>query len=334
LKIAIVGAGVAGSFLYALLVQNTRHHVDIYDAKPIRGMGCAWAVPERQFKDLLSEVGLNAYDYLLSRVSLTDSEGVVYKLHNMITINKPRLLSDLVKSKLIKVTKVTSPPKGYDLIVDATGFERALLGPPKGIYFYASCVQYVSEVPTLVEGQAAAALSPYGYAWAMPLVKDRYHYGAGAIVKEHVYELLRKLECRHPRKKDYCSCKKTILASAPSLIEPKILRLNETVIVGVGEAVGTTQVFSYEGIVPALKSAKLLAENIEDVDAYISLLIADSEFKYHRPLTLAYQDFLRSRFFNTFKLIKNMPKGRYGSEISKLSKLKLTAKMLLSLWFG
>ncbi|RLF34630.1 MAG: hypothetical protein DRN03_06590, partial [Thermoplasmata archaeon] len=41
LKIAIVGAGVAGSFLYALLTQNTKHHVDIYDTKPIRGMGCA-----------------------------------------------------------------------------------------------------------------------------------------------------------------------------------------------------------------------------------------------------------------------------------------------------
>lgn len=332
MRIAIVGAGVAGSYLHALLTSNTNHSVDIYDAMPIRGRGCAWAVPEAQFRDLVKEVCLNPSDYILSRVSKTDSQGVIYKLNNMVVINKPRLLSDLVKPKAIKISEVASPPTGYDLVVDATGFRRVLLGPPKGPHVIAPCVQLVSEVPTLEEDQAAAALSPYGYAWAMPLGRGRYHYGAGAIAKDHVHALLRKLESRHPRRRDYCYCEKSVLASSPSLLEPKVKKAGGLVVVGVGEAVGTTCPVSYEGIVPAMKSAKLLAESVDDLSSYVSTLQSDPEFTYNGPLLTSYLEYLRSRFIKSFKLLSKMPKGRYGSEIGKFSKLKLTFKMLLALW--
>ena len=66
-RIAIVGAGSAGSFLASLLSQEGID-VIVYERSRKLGCYCAWGTVESELRELLRKVGLNVKDYVLSKV--------------------------------------------------------------------------------------------------------------------------------------------------------------------------------------------------------------------------------------------------------------------------
>jgi len=128
LKIAIMGAGMTGAYLYRLL-QDRNHTVSIFDKRPGTRCGltpCAWGT-SRGFRELVTDSGLDPSHYILQRFDYILLEGLRLEA-DLMTFDKQRLIQDLLQDAAIDY----SPPDfgGFDRVIDATGVARALLPPP------------------------------------------------------------------------------------------------------------------------------------------------------------------------------------------------------------
>jgi len=259
-RILIAGAGIAGSYLWRLLVRKGMNPEDIRIVDPGSrtrcGIApCAFGIT-RQFFPLCREVGLNPDKYIfasppvgyLNRMKL-DVKGLMF------SIDKPALIRDLLEGATI----ASSPGEmAADRIIDATGTERAYIGKyEKDVLF--PCIQ------RKVEFTQPSELREYnhhvGYSWIFPLEGNCAHVGIGSTTYD-TEQMKKVVEELAQGGKTLCSCRGYIRGTG--LILP-LVRGN---VWAVGEAGGIVEPLSGAGIVPAIESAKLLVEHWDDPGGY------------------------------------------------------------------
>ena len=130
MRIAIAGAGVAGSYISRLLRLRGYCNVDVFDIRHRIACGihpCGYGV-DGSFAQLARLVGLEPSRYVLHVPPkfLAEVEGVAAKT-TVFMIDKPSLIADLLDGIEVNYERVQADR--YDLLVDATGEARAYAPP-------------------------------------------------------------------------------------------------------------------------------------------------------------------------------------------------------------
>ncbi len=284
LKIAVVGIGVAGSYLLSRL--RDEHTVEGFEmASPSRYYPmCAWGTSRNVMKNFAKNVGLNFDDYLLhtGREMIVDLGGELYpiRLKGLCTFDKKRFEEDLIKDCNVKFNvRVKSIPNGYDLIIDSTGFNRSLL-PKIENQYYIPTIEYRVKFkdPPFDDFYIKPFRGLSGYLWFFPLGDRIYHVGAGDYFKRHckaVEEFVKKYNGEVLMKVG-----RPVRITPPQYCQP----FYNGAVVGVGEAIGTVYPMLGEGIIPSLYSAEALIENLEDLEKYRRTIL-----KIFKPYNTVFQ---------------------------------------------
>ncbi len=287
MKIAIVGGGIVGAYLYRIL-SNNGEDVHIYCRKHITKCGispCAWGTSNR-LKELLEQVGFDPEKYILQDLDhiIIDEVEVMTEL---MTIDKPRLIKDLLGSATINDSSILRDVAsgvditGYERIIDATGVARSFL-PSIENDIVVMCTQCRVHSDKPLKSQIKHR--GVGYAWCFPLSNDEYHIGCGNLtISSH--NLLFDV-CKTWSKGYYkiCSCGSKIRITSPYYSTPFVAYRQDHIrgitipVWGVGEAIGCVAPLTGEGIVPGMKSAQILMQHWEDLGAYTQAIL--KEFKW------------------------------------------------------
>jgi len=241
---------MAGSFLYLLLKQDGEFRVGIKDLRGEPDCKCAWGIVYPEARALYRKVGVRLDDYVLARTRKAIVNGVEFK-SQIVSFDRRRLLRDLWNEMEFRELE------GPDLIVDATGCDRALLPKIRNDVKYAT-IQFLERHKRHEQDEILYIHARRtGYAWAIPLGDGRWHVGAGEKNAERASELLQAFRRRYGFNggSRLCSCRAEVRLLPPSRCRPFISGR----VVGVGEAVGCVSGFG-EGNAPSLKSADILHE--------------------------------------------------------------------------
>jgi flavin-dependent dehydrogenase len=330
-KIAIVGIGVAGAYLLNRLSKE--HEVIGFERMKEQDHDsiCAWATTIEGMRGLIDKTGLNFEDYILHKgvkMDIVANRSFSLRLKGLCTYDKIGLIRDLIKGCDIKYGKmIDSINDEFDLVIDATGFNRTLLPKPKN-ELWIPTIQY--KVKYDKKPFDDFMLKPFpsmsGYFWYFPLDDGYAHVGAGDKNKKHkliVDEFIEKYGGRIVKKVG-----RPVRLTPPALCEPFI----SNNIVGVGESIGTVFALLGEGIIPSTICADLLINNLNNLERYRYLV--------HEKFSIYYDvfRFVRSKINNEFSLVRYLPlllkiylymkkhEDRFGMEIN-ISKLFNIAKL-------
>jgi flavin-dependent dehydrogenase len=303
LRIAIVGAGVAGSYL---LNRLDGHQVECFEMRPQDKWYtvCAWGTSEPYISEMVKKAGFNFGDYVLHRGSkmTVDSPYGAFDLNlrGMVSYDKHRLCEDMLKGHTVHwgthVKEVDGAFADFDLVVDATGMHRSLLPKVKNDLLV-PCIEYQvrsSKIPW-----DDFYIKPYpglsGYLWYFPLWDGTGHLGAGEVhgaYKGEIEAMLKKYDCEVIRK-----------IGRPVRIMPPAycLPFSQGKVVGVGESIGTVFPMLGEGIIPSMQCAEILIKNLDNLDAYQEEVLASTEI-----YTKGYR-FVRSKIDGEFSVLKSFP---------------------------
>lgn len=270
MRLAIVGGGLAGSYLYARL--EGEHEVTIVEktSRDRYVAVCAWGTCLYPLREFARRVGLSFDDYVLHkgremRVRYGGRD-IAVKLDGLVTFDKTRFVLDLRKGAR-EVNAIADPAlfpgHKFDLLLDATGFVRELLPRVSGDL-------WVPTVEYLVKYREAPHddfyVEPFpgltGYAWYFPLGDGLAHVGAGDMRGRHhawVREFLRRHGGEPLR-----------VVGRPVRITPatRALPLHQGRAIAVGEAAGAIFPAVGEGIIPSLQSVEELLASGFDAGAY------------------------------------------------------------------
>jgi flavin-dependent dehydrogenase len=277
MRIAIVGAGVAGSYLYRLL-QGNAHTVDLYDKPAATRCGirpCAWGTSSG-FRDLVSAAGLDPDRYILveSDYVMIDQVRIPGRL---MTFDKQRLIRDMRGKAEIMDGR---PDRSlYNRIIDATGVSRAML-PRIEDDLVLPCLQYRIRTERPLDNRIR--LTSIGYAWIFPLGRGEYHIGCGSLVMDPWKVLLSTgwVDLNIWKKEVICKCRSSIRINSPHRSLPFVGARGGCEIWGVGEAIGCVAPLAGDGIVPGLRSAQLLVKWWDDPLRYQRAVLR--EFRWMR----------------------------------------------------
>lgn len=271
MRIAIAGAGVAGSYIFRLLKMRGHRQVDIFDIRhkiPCGIHPCGYAVDDN-FTGLVRHAGLEPSRYELHRVPrmLVDIEGVDVRT-SLYMIDKPRFIQDLLGGAQIRYERVDV--QRYDLVVDATGEARAY-SPPLRDDLKARIVQWRVKVkqPSTIAFMATRGVP--GYAWIVPLSEDgrEVHVGAGCRVGLAASARALAKRAFAPLEVDnvICACGARIRLSGPDF--GSVVHRN---VWTVGEAAGLVGPSTGAGNVYALQSGLDLVSHLGDPAGYVAAL--------------------------------------------------------------
>ena len=266
-RIAIAGAGIAGAYLYRLL-RKQGHAVEIFDRHPGTKCGlrpCAWGTT-REFVELVKDAGLNPETYVLRTFDYLLMEDRKVRA-DVMTLHKPKLIQDLLQGALIHYSPFQ--PADYDRIIDATGVARALLPALPGDIIM-PCIQY--RIRTDASLNNRVKLGGVGYAWCFPLEDHEYHLGCGSLRAEP-RKIMEELGWIPDIPEDdggkmICACASTIRLTGPQLSQPFV----SNGVWGIGEAIGCVAPLAGDGIIPGMRSVRILLDcwgNAEDYTAAI-----------------------------------------------------------------
>lgn len=271
LKIAIVGMGVAGSYL---INQLTRigHDVTGFERYTVQNFECvcAWGTSKYGIEKFVKNCELNFDDYIIHEgIKFTMEYGgnkVVSDVTGLVSFDKHQLITDMQQNQNIVFGKWTKKLKEnqYDIIIDATGNNRILLPKMKQQDLQIPVVQYRVKFdnPPFTDFLLRMFESNSGYFWYFPLNNGEAHIGAGDYYKHHldyIREFMDKYKPKFIKK-----VAKPIRLRPPSMCEPFYHRN----IVGVGESIGTVLPLAGEGIIPSLECADLFIQNMYDFQQY------------------------------------------------------------------
>jgi flavin-dependent dehydrogenase len=329
-KIAIAGAGIAGSYL-ARLLQKKGIIADLFDdiehETTCRCRSCGWGAPTG-IGDYLAMAGLDLEDYLLEPMFSMNFDGLKAKTP-LCTINKPRLLRDFAKGlSLHKRPLAARETDLYDVIVDATGINRAIL-PPCRSDLVLPTVQHRVKVESpgsehLEAGVYGNQIPGLGYLWIFPLGQEQYHIGVGGIRLDQHEKIMKRFYEENAHRFTFtpiCSCRGVIRVASPYYSAPLYasrLRGDGTPqrIIGVGEAIGTVSPFTGEGIIYSLACARLLADSWPDEKRYAAKVLARFRWMKKERETL---DYLLSegkdtgpRFRDRWRFFRNAQRSGIG----------------------
>jgi flavin-dependent dehydrogenase len=270
-RIAIAGAGMAGSYAYRLLVLSGDHDVDVFDRARNIACGiapCGYAV-DGKFNDLIRRVGLDPSRYALHVPPRLVANILEFAARSSIfMIDKPAVIADLLDSAHVHYERLD--PSRYDLVVDATGEARAY-APPLVHDAKARVVQWRVRLNAPAVTTFLPTRSVPGYAWVMPLSPDGrdVHVGAGCLARTRVStrELTRSVFSKVDVASVTCACGSRIRLSGPEF---------DRVVAGqvwtVGEAAGLVSPSSGAGNVYAIESALELVSHLGDPMGYVKAL--------------------------------------------------------------
>jgi flavin-dependent dehydrogenase len=287
-KVAIVGAGIAGGYLARLLEQKGIIP-DVYEGgdhgTSCGFRSCGWGAPDTT-GTLLDRAGLDLDDYLLEPMVTMNFDGLVASTP-LYTLNKPRLIQDLRSGLRITRRWITDrEADGYDVVVDATGISRALLPSCSSDLTLPTLQHRVTVMPrggrVLAPGVYGNQIPGLGYIWVFPLGRNQYHIGAGGLAFDRYGEILEQffndLSPAYTLTR-HCSCSGQVRVASPWYSQPLVSvrnwengRLQR--IIGVGESIGTVSPFTGEGIIYSLQCAKILADSWPDEKAYVSRVLS------------------------------------------------------------
>lgn len=336
MRVAIVGGGVAGSYLANLLSE--RHAVVVYEQQPLERFYtvCAWGTSIHELRKLASVIGMSfdEYVYFVGKemvVDLGDDE-LRIPLKGLCTFDKRRFVMDMHKKiEVVYGHKVVRElPKGYDLIIDATGFHRSLL-PRIEKDYYIPTLEYKLKYPEppLSDFYIRPIPGLSGYLWYFPLDNGYAHVGAGDYFKGHL-SVLDQFIARH-RGQVVMRLGRPVRIAPPHLCKP----IAFGPVYGVGESIGTVYPVLGEGIIPGMKCAKLLAEHVmeERLEEYPDAVL--KEFKVY----LYAFEFIRKKIKRTFSWFKDWPlvlrpflhmkinEERYGMQIRLRDWVRLIGRL-------
>lgn len=260
-RVAVVGAGVAGSNLAAWLAKlNFDGEVHVYDPQGTYRKPCGNVLlPEAlDFLPLRPEVTneVNEYEVWVNgrRVAHFTAGD-----HRWLIVDKEKLVEELRgiwRERYVFHRKASDPhslSRGYDIVVDARGpysdniLRRVLVA--RGIF------EPREEVgDKIVLNFDTEAVGLY---WAFPF-KDKVNVGYGAVwARDPLIKLRSFTETTGVAKFD-----RKAVRSAPLTMDYPILQVRDKNVVRVGEALGLVLALGGEGNRYALISSKLLAEAI------------------------------------------------------------------------
>ncbi len=332
MRVAVVGAGVAGAYLLNRIPDE--HEVECFEMRPEEKWYtvCAWGTSEPYISEMVKKAGFNFDDYVLHKgkrmiVNLGRGDFEI-KLKGLVTYDKHRLTHDMIRGHTIhwgsRVKELNGEFRDFDMVVDATGLQRSLL--PK--------IQKDVVIPS-VEYQVKSKELPYddfyirpydglsGYYWYFPLGDGMAHIGAGDYFGKYRGELeafIKKYHCEVVRK-----IGRPVRVSPPEYCQP----FNSGKVVGVGESIGTVYPMLGEGIIPSMQCADLFVENMDNIPRYTDAVLRKFEIyaKVYR--------FIKAKLDNEFSLLRYWPtllsifvhmkrnETRYGLQIRLLDILKV-----------
>jgi len=273
MRIAIAGAGIAGSYIYRLLRLRGHNQVDVFDVRHRIACGihpCGYGV-DHNFDALVRRAGLDPSRYVIHQPAGRGYlEGVAVRT-TVFMIDKPRFIRDLLDGADVAYEPVD--PGRYDLVVDATGEARAY-APPLRDDLKARVIQW--RVRT--KKPASLAFRPTrgipGYAWGMPLSADGTdtHVGGGcrAGVRRSSRSLTQPAFEGLDVERVICACGAFIRLSGPDF--ESIVHEN---VWAVGEAAGLVGPVTGAGNVYAMLSGLHLVDHLGDPDGYVAALRRD-----------------------------------------------------------
>lgn len=262
-KVAIMGCGSGGSYLYRLLRQKKPNlEVLLFDMQHATACGikgCGWGVSWPRFASLCREIAVNPEEYVLRR-------------YDHVLIDHLRLRADVaivdkplfIKSMLAGVRPLDPSEASLDTcerIIDATGVDRAYLSPHAGsVAADAVQIRITTESPPC---PMVFTHSDGGYTWSFPLGGGEVHLGAISpqgigVAAEFVNTAKNAIRIDRV----LCSCTGRIWRGGP------VLPFTEGKTWGLGEAIGLVDPISGAGIVPAMTSARIMVSNWENAKDY------------------------------------------------------------------
>ncbi len=274
MKIAIMGAGLTGSYLHRLLsLRGFRADLFDIDKKTKCGISpCAWGT-SRGFSGLVADAGLDPEEYIMRRFDRLLMDGIEIQA-DLMTFDKPGLIRDLLKDTEVK--HVEPDLTLYDKIIDATGVARAFL-PPIDDDIILPCVQFRMQNHAPIDNQIK--LGSIGYAWSFPLSGNEYHVGCGSLISDprRILAELGWIDDNQSGSTMLCACAGRIRLTSPQHSLP-FTHAGRTW--GIGEAIGCVAPLAGDGIIPGMKSAQILLECFDDPDKYAKSIL--SEFQWMR----------------------------------------------------
>jgi flavin-dependent dehydrogenase len=274
MRIAIAGAGVAGSYISRLLRLRGHGNVDVFDIRHRIACGihpCGFGV-DGSFDRLSRLVGLEPSRYVLHvppRLAAS-VEGVAARTSVMM-IDKPAFLADLLDGIDVKYDRIDVA--AYDLVVDATGEARAY-APPLVDDLKARVVQWRVRVASPSQTTFMPTRGVPGYAWIMPLSEDgaELHVGAGCGPGIQVRsKALTSTAFKSLRvERVICACGARIRLGGPDFD-----RIVDGKVWAVGEAAGLVGPASGAGNVYAMQSGLHLVDNLGNPRGYVDRLRRD-----------------------------------------------------------
>lgn len=330
MKIAIAGAGVAGSYLGCML-QKKGHEVEVFEAskKADHWSVCAWGGSKHMLSKFSQQAGLNFDDYILHngkalRVFLPNDTDISFDLKGIVTYDKQRwehdLLQDIKITYSTKCTPESFPLQQYDLILDCTGLHRTLLPKPKMDSIVPAYEYLVENIKGDNDFYTVEYKRAMGYFWYFPLDNGRAFVGAGDMGRK--YYGIQEFFQQHPEAKIVKKIGRPIRIAPPHLMQP----FYHQNIVGIGESIGCIFSLFGEGIIPALICSDIFLDVLSknntnrslkkfDFDTYARTVLRKFDYYYDvfKVMMLKRQNKLST--FRHFGLLLNMYRNMKREEL-------------------
>lgn len=307
MKLAVIGAGVAGSFLSNMLLKR-RHRVTLFESnkKESHWPVCAWGASRHMLEYFSKKAGLDFDNYIFHvgkrlKMDLPNNKSEYLELGGLVTYNKKQWESDLLRDVNINYgincDRRTFPIEDYDYVLDCTGFHRRFLPKPKEDFVIPAYEYMVKNIKDIDEFHVIGYKGARGYYWYFPLEDGTGFIGAGDIDRN--YFGIKEFFESHPDAKIVKKIGRPIRLSPPKMMEP----FCDKNIIGVGESIGTVFPMLGEGIIPSLLCCEIF---LDVFDQSIS-----NETKFDEKL---YRD----------KILK---KFQYYYDVYRIVRLKMDGKL-------
>ena len=332
MNIAVVGAGVAGSYLSRML-QDRGHKVKVFESSPMdrHWPVCAWGASKNMLAIFSNRAGLDFEDYILHKgkilkMYLPKNNTESLDLRGLVTYDKKKWEHDLLTGTEVsygkRYTFDSFPVTEFDYVLDCTGYHRSLLPKSKHDFVIPAYEYLVENVKEINEFYVIGYKGARGYFWYFPLDKGRGYVGAGDIDRN--YFGINEFFQNNPSARVIRKIGRPIRLAPPLHMKP----FSQGNIIGVGESIGCVFPMLGEGIIPSLICSDLFLEVLEkdtnkfDYDSYTKKILKKFEY-YHdvyRIVRLKMSGSLNTikHFKLLMKMYTNMKREeqRFGFEIS------------------
>jgi flavin-dependent dehydrogenase len=344
MRIAVVGAGVSGSYLGHML-QKREHDVEIFESsrKETQWAVCAWGASRNMLAKFSNHAGLNFDNYIFHvgktlKMDLPNQVREYLDLRGLVTYNKQEWEHDLLKDLKITYGFKCTPQNfqfiEYDYVIDCTGLHRTLL-PRSNEDFIIPAYEYLVEnVHGMDEFYVIGYKGARGYFWYFPLDNNRGYVGAGDIDKR--YAGVEEFFADHPETRVLKKIGRPIRLAPPKRMQP----FSAGNVIGVGESIGCVFPMLGEGIIPSLICCDIFLEVLDGTKH------GGFDFEKYRQKVLKRFDYydhvyriVRLKMKNKLNMVRHLPlmmsmyrnmkkeESRFGFEIS-LDKMTRLVKAL------